>query len=111
VLTASWIRYAFDALPPGSSAVADWVGELRSRFPRMSSRSSPSISTAGPGDERVFVGRTGEPTHGDAILQAFTRARTKVDMNDFRFHDLTGCPCCGVPPAAGPCITTSAPST
>jgi integrase len=25
---------------------------------------------------------------GDAIRQAFTRARTKVDMNDFRFHDL-----------------------
>jgi integrase len=25
---------------------------------------------------------------GDAIRQAFTRARTKVGMNDFRFHDL-----------------------
>ena len=25
---------------------------------------------------------------GDAIRQAFTRARTKVGMDDFRFHDL-----------------------
>ena len=40
------------------------------------------------GDERVFVGRTGEPMRGDAIRQAFTRARTKVGMDDFRFHDL-----------------------
>jgi integrase len=40
------------------------------------------------GDDRIFVGRTGEPMRGDAIRQAFTRARTKVGMNDFRFHDL-----------------------
>lgn len=40
------------------------------------------------GDERVFVGRTGEPMRGDAIRQAFTRARNQVGMNDFRFHDL-----------------------
>jgi integrase len=40
------------------------------------------------GDERVFVGRTGEPMRGDAIRQAFTRARAKVGMDDFRFHDL-----------------------
>lgn len=40
------------------------------------------------GDERVFVGRTGEPMRGDAIRQAFTRARTKVGMPDLRFHDL-----------------------
>ena len=40
------------------------------------------------GDKRVFVGRTGEPMRGDAIRQAFTRARTKVGMSDFRFHDL-----------------------
>ena len=40
------------------------------------------------GDERVFVGRSGEPMRGDAIRQAFTRARTKIGMDDFRFHDL-----------------------
>jgi integrase len=40
------------------------------------------------GEDRVFVGRTGEPIRGDAIRQAFTRARTKVGMNDFLFHDL-----------------------
>lgn len=40
------------------------------------------------GRERVFVGRTGEPMRGDAIRQAFTRARTKVGMPGFTFHDL-----------------------
>jgi len=40
------------------------------------------------GQERVFVGRTGEPMRGDAIRQAFARARIKVGMPGFRFHDL-----------------------
>lgn len=40
------------------------------------------------GPERVFVGRDGEPMRGDAIRQAFTRARRKVGMPGFRFHDL-----------------------
>ena len=40
------------------------------------------------GRERVFVGRTGGPMRGDAIRQAFDRARTKVGMPGFRFHDL-----------------------
>jgi integrase len=40
------------------------------------------------GADRVFVGRTGEPMRGDAIRQAFTRARAKVGMEGFRFHDL-----------------------
>ena len=40
------------------------------------------------GPERVFVGRAGEPMRGDAMRQAFTRARTSVGMTGFTFHDL-----------------------
>jgi integrase len=40
------------------------------------------------GRERVFVGRDGRPMRGDAIRQAFDRARTKIDMKGFTFHDL-----------------------
>jgi integrase len=40
------------------------------------------------GLERVFVGRNGNPMRGDAIRQAFTRARELVGMPGFRFHDL-----------------------
>jgi integrase len=40
------------------------------------------------GKERVFIGRNGRPMRGDAIRQAFDRARTKVDMKGFTFHDL-----------------------
>lgn len=40
------------------------------------------------GRERVFVGRDGHPMRGNAVYQAFVRARTKVGMPDFRFHDL-----------------------
>lgn len=40
------------------------------------------------GPDRVFVGRDGQPVRGDAIRQAFTRARRKVGMPGFRFHDL-----------------------
>lgn len=40
------------------------------------------------GKQRVFVGRDGRPMRGDAIRQAFDRARTKVDMKGFTFHDL-----------------------
>ena len=40
------------------------------------------------GSERVFVSRSGEPMRGDAIRQAFDRARKKVGMPGFRFHDL-----------------------
>jgi integrase len=40
------------------------------------------------GRDRVFVGRDGKPMRGDAVRQAFTRARNKVDMPGFRFHDL-----------------------
>jgi hypothetical protein len=35
----------------------------------------------------VFIGRDGRPMRGDAIRQAFTRARRKVGMPGFRFHD------------------------
>ncbi len=40
------------------------------------------------GRDRVFVGRDGKPMRGDAVRQAFTRARTKVSMGQFTFHDL-----------------------
>lgn len=43
-------------------------------------------SWAGP--ERVFVGRAGQPMRGDAIRQAFARARSLVGMKGFTFHDL-----------------------
>jgi integrase len=43
-------------------------------------------SWAGP--DRVFVGRDGRPMRGDAMRQAFDRARRKVGMPGFRFHDL-----------------------
>jgi hypothetical protein len=40
------------------------------------------------GPDLVFVRRDGQPMRGDAIRQAFTRARNKVGMPGFRFHDL-----------------------
>jgi integrase len=40
------------------------------------------------GRDRVFVGRDGRPMRGDAVRQAFTRARNKAGMPGFRFHDL-----------------------
>lgn len=43
-------------------------------------------SCAGP--DRVFIGRNGQPMRGDAVRQAFVRARTKVGMDGFTFHDL-----------------------
>jgi integrase len=36
----------------------------------------------------VFVGRDGSPMRGDAVRQAFSRARVRAGMPDFRFHDL-----------------------
>jgi integrase len=40
------------------------------------------------GADRVFVGRDGRPMRGDAIRQAFDRARRQAGMPGFRFHDL-----------------------
>jgi integrase len=40
------------------------------------------------GPDRVFIGRDGKPMRGDAVRQAFTRARRKAGMPGFRFHDL-----------------------
>jgi integrase len=40
------------------------------------------------GPDRVFIGRDGKPMRGDAVRQAFVRARRKADMPGFRFHDL-----------------------
>ena len=38
--------------------------------------------------DRIFVGRDGRPMRGDAVRQAFERARRKTAMPGFRFHDL-----------------------
>jgi integrase len=40
------------------------------------------------GSDRVFIGRNDRPMRGDAVRQAFTRARRKAGMPGFRFHDL-----------------------
>jgi len=40
------------------------------------------------GKERLFVGRDGAPMRGNAISQAFGRARRKTGMDEFTFHDL-----------------------
>jgi integrase len=40
------------------------------------------------GSDRVFVGRDGRPMRGDAVRQAFDRARRKSGLPGFRFHDL-----------------------
>lgn len=40
------------------------------------------------GPERVFVGRDGQPMRGDALRQAFERARRQVGLPTLRFHDL-----------------------
>ena len=40
------------------------------------------------GDAYAFVGREGEPMRGDALRQAFERARSKIGREDLRFHDL-----------------------
>ncbi len=40
------------------------------------------------GPDRVFVGRDGGPMRGDAVRQAFDRARQRAGLPGFRFHDL-----------------------
>jgi len=40
------------------------------------------------GPSRIFVSSTGGPMHGDTLRQAFARARDRIGMDDFRFHDL-----------------------
>ena len=54
------------------------------------------------GPDRAFIGRDGRPMRGDAVRQAFTRARVKVGMPGFRFHDLRHT---GQTLAAPPCLT------
>jgi len=44
--------------------------------------------TTWAGPQRVFVGRNGRRMRGDAVRQAFARARTIVGMTGFTFHDL-----------------------
>jgi integrase len=44
--------------------------------------------TSWAGPDRVFIGRDGKPMRGDAIRQAFNRARLGAGMPGFRFHDL-----------------------
>jgi integrase len=49
---------------------------------------SYTMITDAVGSDRVFIGRSGRPMRGDAVRQAFDRARRKAGMPGFRFHDL-----------------------
>lgn len=40
------------------------------------------------GPRRLFVSTSGGPMAGDTLTQAFSRARDRVGMDGFRFHDL-----------------------
>jgi integrase len=40
------------------------------------------------GESRLFVSSTGGPMPGDTLTQAFSRARDRLGMEGFRFHDL-----------------------
>lgn len=40
------------------------------------------------GDDRLFVGRNGEPLRGDTLRQAFHRARSRAGLPQLHFHDL-----------------------
>jgi len=40
------------------------------------------------GEVRLFVSSTGGPMPGDTLTQAFSRARDRLGMEGFRFHDL-----------------------
>jgi len=40
------------------------------------------------GKDRLFVGRTDTPMRGNAVSQAFGRARAKAGMEHFTFHDM-----------------------
>ena len=40
------------------------------------------------GPERLFVSSAGGPMAGDTLTQAFSRARDRLGMEGFRFHDL-----------------------
>jgi integrase len=40
------------------------------------------------GDTRLFVSSSGGPMPGDSLTQAFSRARDRLGMEGFRFHDL-----------------------
>ena len=69
-----------------------WPGQKAPRcglsgFRLMCSLSSRAQTSEWAGPDRVFVGRDGQLMRNDAIRQAFTRARKKVNMPRFRFHD------------------------
>jgi integrase len=40
------------------------------------------------GTERFFVSRDGSPMRGNAVYQAFVRARPRVGLTELSFHDL-----------------------
>lgn len=73
---------AFDA-PPKTDAGKRTINVPPHVLPILETHMS-----AWTGPDRVFVGRDGKPMRGDAIRQAFRRARLKVGMPGFRFHDL-----------------------
>jgi integrase len=75
-------RQAFDA-PPKTDAGKRTVNVPPHVLPILSAHMA---EWSGP--DRVFIGRDGKPMRGDAVRQAFARARRKVGMPGFRFHDL-----------------------
>ena len=75
-------RQAFDA-PPKTDAGKRTVSVPPHVLPILAAHMAEWSGT-----DRVFIGRDGKPMRGDAVRQAFTRARLKVDMPGFRFHDL-----------------------
>ena len=71
-------------MPGVSSATSPGWSSALTMSRRIGARNGPSRTHFG----RVFVGRDGQPMRGDAIRLVFTRARRKVGMPGFRFHDL-----------------------
>jgi hypothetical protein len=72
-----------------SDGIALWADTRRPGPPKAGGRRwcRPAARAAGRLD-RVFVGRDGRPMRGDAVRQAFNRARVTAGMPGFRFHDL-----------------------
>jgi integrase len=75
-------RQAFDA-PPKTDAGKRTVAVPPHVLPMLAAHMREWSGT-----DHVFIGRDGKPMRGDAVRQAFTRARHKADMPGFRFHDL-----------------------
>ena len=81
--SCSRTRQAFDA-PPKTDAGKRTVSDpaARAAGPRR------AYGASGPGLIACSSAAMASPMRGDAVRQAFARARRKADMPGFRFHDL-----------------------